>query len=82
MAKKINKEELKSVQDKVKLINHFQMQIGALEVQKDAAITKLKATQEELSVVQTSLENKYGKMSVNISDGSLKELPSENGSLN
>ena len=82
MAKKINKEELKSVQDKVKLINHFQMQIGALEVQKAAAITKLKATQEELSVVQTSLESKYGKMSVNISDGSLKELPSENGSLN
>ena len=82
MAKKITKDELKSVQDKVSLINNAQMQIGGLEVQKTLVIEKLKAFQTELNVIQTSLESKYGKMSVNISDGSLKELPSENGSLN
>ena len=82
MAKKITKDELKSVQDKVSLINNAQMQIGGLEVQKTLIIEKLKAFQTELNVIQTSLESKYGKKTVNINDGTLKDLPSENGSLN
>ena len=43
MAKKITKDELKSVQDKVSLINNAQMQIGGLEVQKTLIVEKLKA---------------------------------------
>jgi|TARA_B100000424_G_C22879162_1_gene468020 hypothetical protein len=82
MAKKITKDELKSVQDKVSLINNAQMQIGGLEVQKTLIIEKLKAFQTELNVIQTSLESKYGKKTVNINDGTLKDIPSENGSLN
>ena len=82
MAKKITKDELKSVQDKVSLINNAQMQIGGIEVQKTLIIEKLKAFQTELNVIQTSLESKYGKKTVNINDGTLKDIPSENGSLN
>tara|TARA_Y100000401_G_scaffold75695_1_gene61526 strand:+ start:592 stop:840 length:249 start_codon:yes stop_codon:yes gene_type:complete len=82
MAKKITKDELKSVQDKVSLINNAQMQIGGLEVQKTLIIEKLKSFQTELNVIQTSLESKYGKKTVNINDGTLKDIPSENGSLN
>tara|TARA_R100001163_G_C5025040_1_gene166816 strand:+ start:62 stop:310 length:249 start_codon:yes stop_codon:yes gene_type:complete len=82
MAKKITKDELKNVQDKVSLINNAQMQIGGLEVQKTLIIEKLKAFQTELNVIQTSLESKYGKKTVNINDGTLKDIPSENGSLN
>ena len=82
MAKKITKDELKSVQDKVSLINNAQMQIGGLEVQNTLVIEKLKAFQTELNVIQTSLESKYGKKTVNINDGTLKDIPSENGSLN
>ena len=82
MAKKITKDELKNVQDKVSLINNAQMQIGGLEVQKTLIIEKLKAFQTELNVIQTSLESKYGKKTVNINDGTLKDIPSKNGSLN
>ena len=82
MAKKITKDELKSVQDKVSLINKAQMQIGGIEVQKTLIIEKLKSFQTELNVIQTSLESKYGKKTVNINDGTLKDIPSENGSLN
>ena len=82
MAKKITKDELKSVQDKVSLINNAQMQIGGLEVQKTLIIETLKSLQTELNVIQTSLESKYGKKTVNINDGTLKDIPSENGSLN
>ena len=82
MAKKITKDELKSVQDKVNLINKAQMQIGGIEVQKTLIIETLKSFQTELNVIQTSLESKYGKKTVNINDGTLKDIPSENGSLN
>jgi len=72
--KKITDEELKSVQEKVALINKFQMQIGGLEVQKAIGIESLKASQQELQVIQTSLEEKYGKVSVNLQDGTISEI--------
>jgi|21_taG_2_1085346.scaffolds.fasta_scaffold160841_2 hypothetical protein len=81
-ATKITKDELKSIQDKVGQINNLQMQIGGLTVQQSKAVEMLGSLQTELNVIQTSLESKYGKVSVNIQDGSLKEIPEENGSLN
>ena len=75
--KKVTDEELKSVQEKVALINQFQMQVGGLEVQKAMAIESLKASQQELQVIQTSLEEKYGKVSVNLKDGTISELPED-----
>ena len=75
--KKVTDEELKSVQEKVALINQVQMQIGGLEVQKAMAIESLKAAQQELQVIQTSLEETYGKVSVNLQDGTISELPED-----
>ena len=75
--KKVTDEELKSVQDKVALINQFQMKIGGLEVQKAIGIESLKAAQQELQVIQTSLEETYGKVSVNLQDGTISELPED-----
>jgi secreted trypsin-like serine protease len=75
--KKITEEELKSVQGKVNLINQAQMQVGGLEVQKAVAMEQLKASQQELQVIQTELEEKYGKVSVNLQDGTISELPED-----
>ena len=75
--KKVTDEELKSVQEKVALINQFQMQVGGLEVQKAIGIESLKAAQQELQVIQTSLEETYGKVSVNLQDGTISELPED-----
>jgi hypothetical protein len=81
-ATKVTKDELKSIQDKVGQINNLQMQIGGLTVQQSKAVEMLESLQTELNVIQTSLESKYGQVSVNIQDGSLKEIPKENGPLN
>lgn len=75
--KKITDEELKSVQGKVNVINQAQMQVGGLEVQKAVAIEQLKAAQQELQVIQTELEDKYGKVSVNLTDGTISEIPED-----
>ena len=81
IAKDVNKitdEELKSIQEKVNSINQAQMQVGGLEVQKTTAIEILKGFQQELQVIQKTLEDKYGKVSVNLQDGTITEIPEEN----
>jgi len=78
IAKDVNKitdEELKSVQEKVNNINQAQMQVGGLEVQKNAALEALKGLQMDLQVIQKDLEEKYGKVSVNLTDGTISEIP-------
>lgn len=79
---KITKAELESVQGKVKNINNLQMQIGGLEIQKTVAIRTLSATQNELSVIQQELEKKYGKVSVNLETGLIKEEVNETDKKN
>jgi len=75
--KKITDEELKSVQGKVNVINQAQMTVGGLEVQKASAMEQLKAAQQELQVIQKDLEEKYGKVSVNLTDGTISEIPED-----
>ena len=77
--KKITDEELKSVQEKVNNINQAQMQVGGLEVQKNVALETLKGLQMDLQVIQKELEEKYGKVSVNLTDGTLTEIPEQDG---
>tara|TARA_B100001113_G_scaffold50034_1_gene36355 strand:- start:2052 stop:2339 length:288 start_codon:yes stop_codon:yes gene_type:complete len=75
---KITDEELKSVQEKVNSINQAQMQVGGLEVQKSMLMEQVRAYQAELTVTQKELEEKYGKVSVNLTDGTITEIPEEN----
>ena len=75
--KKITDEELKSVQEKVNNINQAQMQVGGLEVQKNVALETLKGLQMDLQVIQKELEEKYGKVSVNLTDGTISEIPED-----
>ena len=75
---KITDEELKLVQEKVSLINQAQMQVGGLEVQKSMLMDTIKNYQVEIQSVQKELEEKYGKVSVNLTDGTITEIPEEN----
>ena len=74
---KITDEELKSVQEKVNAINQVQMQIGGLEVQKNIALDTIKGSQMDLQAIQKELEDKYGKVTVNLQTGAITEIPEE-----
>jgi len=76
--KKITDEELKSVQEKVGKINQIQMQVGGLEAQKHMALHQITNLQDEMQVIQKELEEKYGKVSINLTDGAISEIPEEN----
>lgn len=71
---KITKDELSGIQTVVDAINKIQMQVGGMEVQKQLAIKAINEQQQKLSVLQRTLEDKYGKVSVNLNDGTIKDI--------
>ena len=72
--KKIKDEQLKELQDLVGKINQGQIQIGQLETQKHILLHQLSEVQQELQKFQESLEKEYGKISINIQDGSYEAI--------
>ena len=75
---KISEEHLKDLQGKVNTINQAQLQLGNIESQKHALLHNIAGMQKELSDFQNTLEEEYGKVSINIQDGSITEIPQEN----
>ena len=72
---KVTDEELKKLQNLVKTINHLQMSIGGLEIQKSIAVRRLHAFQRDIDAFQIEVRDKYGDVSVNLQDGILKPTP-------
>ena len=77
MSQKITDKQLENLQKKVGVIQNLQAQIGGLEAQKHAALHQLAASQEDLQTFQKSLEEEYGKVSINIQDGTYEEISEE-----
>lgn len=74
---KIKEEELSNLQQAVSKIQNLQAQIGGLEAQKHEALHVLVKAQEELQNIQKQLSEDYGKVSINIQDGTYQEIPEE-----
>jgi len=76
-ADKITDEQLQELQSLLNEINKNQLSIGQLETQKASIIEGVGQLQLKLREIQASLEEEYGKVSVNIQDGSISELPQD-----
>jgi len=74
---KIKDEQLKDLQEKVAAMQQLQGQIGTLEGQKHLLLHQLANAQDELQKLQAGLEEEYGKVSINIQDGSYSEITEE-----
>jgi len=66
---KIKESELKNLQELVSETNKQQLQLGQLETQKHVILHSLVETQKKFSELQVELEKEYGKVSINIDDG-------------
>ena len=75
---KISEEHLQALQGHVSKINQSQLQLGGLESQKHSLLHAIARMQTELSEFQNKLEEEYGKVSINIQDGTFAPLPEEN----
>ena len=76
-AKKIKDEQLEELQGKLKMIDGIRLQVGSLENQKFAYLNQMAAIQQELNKMQTDLQEEYGKVSINITDGTITDIPEE-----
>lgn len=72
-AKKITKEELTSITTVNDKINNEVFSLGALEAKKIEHIQTLQAARVELGSLQTTLEEKYGKVTIDLKDGKISE---------
>ena len=72
--KKIEKEELESIQNLVKQINSGQLQIGQLETQKHMLLHQIADVQKGLKNLQEDLQKNYGKVNVSIEDGTITPI--------
>ena len=74
---KIKDEQLQDLQAKVGTMQQIQGQIGVLEGQKHLLLHQLAGAQDELQKIQTALEDEYGKVSINIQDGTFTPITEE-----
>ena len=74
---KLTEEQLQKLQGFVQTLNQAQMQLGQLEVEKHGLLHQTAETQSQLQALQTELEDEYGKVSVNIQDGTYVAIPEE-----
>ena len=79
---KITDEQLTELQGHVNRINSAQLQLGQLESQKHGVVNAIPVLQKQLKEFQEKLEEEYGKVNVNIQDGTIQEIPEEDGQAN
>ena len=78
---KITEEQLKQLQEQEGKKNAIKHDIGLLETQKHALLHAFANIQEEQDKLKVQLEEEYGKINVNLQDGTyeviLEEVESE-----
>tara|TARA_R110002051_G_scaffold59336_1_gene108740 strand:+ start:885 stop:1181 length:297 start_codon:yes stop_codon:yes gene_type:complete len=78
---KVTEQQLKDIQAIVDRINNAQMNIGQLEARKHQVLHMIAGTNDELTLLQSKLQEEYGTNDVNIQDGTIN-YPAENGEVN
>lgn len=77
MENKIKEEQLTKLQGLVNQVNQLQMELGQVESRKYDIIGSIPMVRKELNEFQNELEEEYGKVSINIQDGTIKEVEDE-----
>jgi len=77
---KLTEEQLQKLQGFVQALNQAQLQLGQLEVEKHNLLHQTGEIQAQLQTFQKELEEEYGKVSVNIQDGTYVAIPEEDES--
>ena len=76
----ITEKELEEVREQQTKIAEIKQDLGTLEMQKHEILHVLVDINKEVNDTKKSLEEKYGRVNINLNDGSytdIKEVPSE-----
>ena len=69
-AKKITEGELQSIKDIQQKTNAILLDVGYLEAQKSGLMAAHAQAGDELQVIKTELEKRYGQVNIDLKDGS------------
>ena len=76
----VTEDQLNKIQDQVKRINNFQLEVGIVETKKHALLHQIGSIQNEILETQEELKKEYGTADVNIETGQINNP--ENGEAN
>lgn len=76
---KISQEQLEELQGYVGKLNNAAAQIGNLELQKHQLSHAAAEVQQDLNKLQAKLEEKYGKVKIDIQTGNYELIEEEGG---
>jgi len=80
MAEKVNKieeQELETVKKQTGKLQQCILDLGSLEVKKAEVMKAYSEFLKELDVTKKELEDKYGQVNINLSDGTYEEIKEE-----
>ena len=78
MAKKKKKAELEKLQASVSKMNEIKMELGNIEAAKHRLLHSLADVEnKDFGEIKKELEEKYGKVNINVTDGTITELQDE-----
>ena len=72
--KKITDHQLKKVTEQQQRLNSVLSNIGVLEVQQQHLAQQVIDISEEIEKTKSELEEEYGKVNINLSDGTYEEI--------
>jgi hypothetical protein len=78
---KLTSEELKILVDVQQKINNITLNLGNAELAKQAMFVHYNEIKAEWDVIAKSMEDKYGQVNVNLSDGTISAIDSSTDSL-
>jgi|TARA_B110000967_G_C18593523_1_gene415665 hypothetical protein len=73
----ITKEQLKTVNDQQSKLSELLRTLGVLDVQKMNVHDKVKEISKEIEATKKELEDEYGQVNIDLTDGSYAEIEKE-----
>ena len=77
MESKITSEELKLIQESQVKMTQAISQVGMLEAQKHGLLSHVQELNNQIEENKSFLERRYGAISINLEDGSFKNIKKE-----
>jgi|9_EtaG_2_1085328.scaffolds.fasta_scaffold12232_4 hypothetical protein len=74
MSKKIEEQELKKIQNYEQQMTSIKLELGSIQLNTHILKNTYTTVMQEYNNLRKELEEKYGKVSINVSDGSYEEI--------
>lgn len=78
---KLTKEELQNLIEVQQKLNNITLNLGNAELAKQAMFTEYSKVKVDFDIIAKELEEKYGQVNVNLTDGSILSLDISTNSL-